>query len=266
MPLFHQLRHEIASSNLRQAGAAFHLALLRDMHARKFNFSQPRVPAGNPDSGQWVGDNGGAGGGAETLVQPAFVFAPVAPIIVEQGVVLGAAFFAWLSSRNGPNRQATIEFNAKEYRADGTGTLDLSDVQSQTLTQVNEACPRFDEVQRKTDVAAEKFRIIGAYMTPQQFGTAVHQDLKQQVDRLGDPNFIAERSYLKDEGIARYGSLNSIRIDILENAGQGTTRVYDIKTGKSGLNSARSFEIANHALIDFPQNSRIIVTEVRPSK
>ena len=79
MPLFHQLRHEIASSNLRQAGAAFHLALLRDMHARKFNFSQPRVPAGNPDGGQWVGDNGGAGANG-SLIQPAF--APAIPLVV----------------------------------------------------------------------------------------------------------------------------------------------------------------------------------------
>jgi len=56
------------------------------------------------------------------------------------------------------------------------------------------------------------------------------------------------------------------RIDVLERVGNGTTCVYDIKTGQRNLSLARANELAAHAIKAFPDTTRIIVTEVRPSK
>lgn len=36
---------------------------------RKFNPTQPRVPAGSPDGGQWTDDGGGSEGGGNDLVR-----------------------------------------------------------------------------------------------------------------------------------------------------------------------------------------------------
>ncbi|MFD0986539.1 hypothetical protein [Methyloligella solikamskensis] len=39
----------------------------RLVHAFKYNPNQPRVPAGNPDGGQWTDGNGGGGGGGSAI-------------------------------------------------------------------------------------------------------------------------------------------------------------------------------------------------------
>jgi hypothetical protein len=104
-------------------------------------------------------------------------------------------------------------------------------------------------------------------MSRQQFGTAVHTHLKRQIDALADPNFRAEVSHLKSRSEeVRYGTTGSVRIDVLENAGGGTVCVYDIKTGVSGLSTARMGEIARVALKHFPNTRRIIVSEIRPHR
>jgi hypothetical protein len=68
---------------------------------------------------------------------------------------------------------------------------------------------------------------------------------------------------------ADYGKRGSVRIDVLEYAGEGTTCVYDIKTGTSrwsGLTLARMRELAENALDAYPNTQRIVVTEVRPRR
>jgi hypothetical protein len=47
---------------------AFNAALAFDEFRRKYSPDQPRVPAGNPDGGQWT-DAGGGGGGAAYRVR-----------------------------------------------------------------------------------------------------------------------------------------------------------------------------------------------------
>jgi hypothetical protein len=57
----------------------------------------------------------------------------------------------------------------------------------------------------------------------------------------------------------------SIRVDVLENRGNGTVCVYDIKTGRSGLDPARMVEIAKAVFAAYPDTTKqIIVTEIRP--
>ncbi|MBI3435544.1 MAG: hypothetical protein HY056_10775 [Proteobacteria bacterium] len=67
----------------------------------------------------------------------------------------------------------------------------------------------------------------------------------------------------KDEN---YGTKNSIRIDVLENVGDGTVCLYDIKTGQRGLSLPRTTEIATNAFKAYPGTQRIIVSEIKPKR
>jgi hypothetical protein len=131
--------------------------------------------------------------------------------------------------------------------------------------KVDAACPRLGEVQKRTDVAADAIRRGGRYFPPAEFGTAVHTNLKQQISDLHDPNFRAEVSYVKNEE-ENYGRKDSIRIDVLENVGDGTVCVYDIKTGRKGLSVARTTEIALNVFKAYPGTQRFIVSEIRPRR
>lgn len=69
-------------------------------------------------------------------------------------------------------------------------------------------------------------------------------------------------SFLKSEEAA-YGSRNSVRVDVLENVGDGTVCVYDIKTGTKGLSPGRMVEIATGVRSYYPGTRRIMVIETR---
>jgi hypothetical protein len=141
-----------------------------------------------------------------------------------------------------------------------------------TKEQVDDACPRHNEVQSIINQAADSTD-RGAYETAAAYGTAVHQKVREEVNgpttypssEPRDPNFRAEVSFIKSAP-ERYGAPGTIRIDILENPGKGTVCVYDIKTGWSPLTVARMRELAGNVAFFYPGTSRIIVTEVRPGR
>lgn len=57
-----------------------------------------------------------------------------------------------------------------------------------------------------------------------------------------------------------------LRIDVLENVGDGTVCLYDIKTGRSGLGPGRAVEIAVEVLGAFRTTQRIVITAIRPQQ
>jgi hypothetical protein len=121
-------------------------------------------------------------------------------------------------------------------------------------------------VARISDAAAAAVDRLPGNLAPARYGSAVHTDLKKQIDDLKDRDFVAERSFLKGQIDVRYGEKDSVRIDVLENIGNGTVCVYDIKTGDRGLSLLRMNEIAGEVYARYPGTQRIIVTEVRPSR
>jgi len=124
-------------------------------------------------------------------------------------------------------------------------------------------CPRLEEVQSRTNVAAEIVSQTRPGLPPAEYGTAVHENLKQQIRTLDDPNFKAEVSFLKgnEDGYGRHGT---IRVDVYERIDAVTACVYDIKTGYSGVSPARMREIAQNVGALFGPIGRVIITEVRP--
>ena len=207
-------------------------------HARKYAVDQPRVPAGNPEGGQWT-DGIGAG-----VPKVRLAFAGPAVVGARATIQLGLMLYTMMSARNGADERTVTEFRAREFAVDGSGTFDFSGVRQLDRDEVDVACPRLGEVQARTDVAAEAVKSNGGALSPQQYGTAVHLNLRDQIKDLDDPSLLAEKSLLKTKAEANYGDPGSVRVDVLENVGSGTVCVYDIKTGNSVLSGPRMSEIA----------------------
>jgi len=237
------------------------------------NPNQPRVPAGHSDGGQWT-DNGDSGAPRDSEQHQLAQFSPRRlPIRPGHPIVALLSLFAALSARNSPEQRAILEFNAREFLRDPLGELDQDNVKVLNRDEVGNVCRKLEDVQLRTDRAADDVTMnemrTGMSLSRPQFGTAVHANLKRQIDGLKDPNYRAEVSYWKEDEDDRSGRKGSIRVDVLENAGRGLVCVYDVKTGRSrrsGLGQRRMLEIAEHVLKAYPHVQRIVVTEVRPSR
>lgn len=242
-------------------------------YARKngFNPAEPRIPINNPGAGRWTRLAGmdRASGFDLGTARAASMFNLVGQLTEGGWAIDNALFwFGQWSGQNEPNKQAVLAFTAIEYTPSGTISNIKADARKLDREEVNELCPRFEEVQERTDFAASTVSAIGIDGNPMkaaQYGTAVHSNLKNQIEALGNPNFRAEVSAVKGKE-EKYGTKGSIRVDVLENVGNGTVCVYDIKTGKSGLSWKRMDEIAKNVYNDFGLISNLIITEIRPRK
>lgn len=194
-------------------------------------------------------------------------------IVVPTLMGLGLGLYDWLSSTEDSDEHTVALFSAREYVRGADAAFVLDSVRRLERDEVDDFCPRYGEVQARTDEAVETVRRRGALdLTPQAFGTAVHLRLKQQIEALDEPDFRAEVSLLKSlaasnrQQVAPYGRANSVRIDVLENVGNGLVCVYDIKTGRQTLASGRSKELMRAVSFRYPNASHIIVIETRPTR
>jgi hypothetical protein len=264
-----QYRNENAElESVRRNLAVLHLQLdqvRRLRAARKFNPDQPRVPAGDPEGGPWTGGEDGSGADDSDDAQLERVLFDPRRFVIQRGIQAALSLFAGLSAQNGADQQAIISFNATEFRSQDGNSLPIEAVGQLTREQVDRFCKKFDDVQTRTDETYARIARERPLASASQLGTAVHVNLKEQINNMKNPFYQAEVSRLKSDE-ARYSKLGSIRIDALEKSGDDTVCVYDIKTGTAGLTKARSLEIATTAFSVFGPVSRIIVTEVRPRR
>ena len=129
------------------------------------------------------------------------------------------SLYSWLSARNKlDGLQAVLSFNARDY-VPSTDAINLDFISQLREGEVQHACPRLVEVRSRTDAAVEAVEALGRsnFRTAAEFGTAVHTNLKYQIEALKDPDFRAERSYLKSyyegkDGEIPYGSPNSLAL------------------------------------------------------
>jgi hypothetical protein len=203
------------------------------------------------------------------ILQPAFLDDSrlgKRPISKPATVILDAAveLYNWWLSTQEPGEDVVFAFRADELMpvSETEPPLWTSGVARET---VEEACPRFPLVQDMTNKTAAALN-RGQYKNPGAYGTAVHMGVKSKIDALHDPSLTTEVSILKSNvDASRYGAKETVRIDIIEDRGDGTVCVYDLKTGRAFLSRARLFEIYDNVLRKH-QASRIIVVEVRPAK
>lgn len=245
--------------------------LTRENKHNQYNPDQPRIPGGEDGAGRWTSEGGG-GGGKPTRVAFLGAVPPVAAaaavgarMAVQKTIEAGLALYTALSARNSPDTQAIVQFSAHDFRPSEAGKA-ITSVGTLNRDQVEAVCPRLPEVQERTETAVAAVKSGQPNLMAQQYGTAVHTHVKEQIAALEDPNFVAERSFLKEKTDVSYGDKNSIRVDVFENVGDGTVCVYDLKTGIRGLSMARMAEITDHVFKRYPTTSRIIVTEIRPGR
>jgi hypothetical protein len=241
----------------------------------RYDPNQPRVAAGSSDGGQWTDSDRIGNGERPQLAQFPLPNTNPTRQMVRPGppVMTLLTLFAALSAQNSPEQRAIFEFNARAFRRDPNGELDRANVEVLNREQVENECRKLEKVQEKTDKAVDnindQIRRTGMYMSPSQFGTAVHKNLKDQIVDLRNPNLRAEISYWKMKEDNVYGRPGSIRVDVLERADENVVCVYDIKTGqsrRSGLTPARMLEIGKNVLTAYPYARHVIVTEVRPTR
>jgi hypothetical protein len=268
----------------------------RMQRERAYDPNQPRVPAGNAKGGQWTSKGGGAGpdtpvgqdvggilpadGSAADIAAGRFPLMHIQaqaqqrspntqprrfPNPIEFIDAARLALYNEHSRRNGTNQQAIIEFRAAQY---GRKTIGIEMVRTLSRSDVEKLRDRFEDIQRFTDTAVALVRSNGGKLSPQQFGTAVHLMVKNDIVGLNDPYLKAERSFLKgiEDG---YGVKDTARIDGFGRVRRrpDTACIYDIKTGESGLSFPRMMEMVVNSQLAFNGAiRRFIVTEVRPSR
>jgi hypothetical protein len=235
------------------------------LYGRKYRADQLRHPAGSSEGGGRFAPEGGSSSGGKNPPQVRLAFAGPAAAGARATVQLGLMLYTYMSAQNGPDKQAIVTFRARKFEAEN-GILDLENTQNLDRDEVGNVCPRLDEVQQRTDRAVVSVKATGRALSPQQYGTAVHINLKDQITQLNDPDFLAERSLLKADQEAGYGARGSIRVDVLEHVGNETVCVYDIKTGQSKLDGPRMREIATNIYKNFPKTQKIIISEIRPTR
>ena len=165
---------------------------------------------------------------------------------------------------------AVVAFRA--WRNDRTSAGALVALTALTAEQVAQSCERLPDVQRWTNDAAAGLMPLRATMTPQQWGTAIHKKVEEQVELfrsrlpLGKQDIWAELSIDPTDAKAstRRGQPGSTRLDVLEKVNSMLVCVYDVKTGNAALTPARvehiaKLVVARYGLVTF------YIVEVRPS-
>jgi hypothetical protein len=154
------------------------------------------------------------------------------------------AQYAIGSAANGPGQQTIAEFNARAFVRGEAG--EGVRVRTMTREEVKDVCGRLEEVEGYAKEATDNVLTTRPGLPPAVFGTAVYMKVKEEIDKLNNPDFVAEKSFLKSKEGIDYGERGSIRIDVFERVqkDQSTVCVYDLKTRTRGLSIPRMTEIA----------------------
>ncbi|NVO14132.1 MAG: hypothetical protein HXX10_08860 [Rhodoplanes sp.] len=202
----------------------FQLALVEYVASEQkagFNPDQPRVPAGNPDGGQWMseGPNNGLSSPAGSkpsapISTPGLVLSDASPDPIEPGAQYAQA--------------------PTEIVIHPSGLTGISQIDDTSKSLVGTLARVMDVVEWVPD------------MTAQTYGTAVHVAFGTAV-RLGNHpglGFFDVETTFGAEPDAPYGSKGSIRTDILlRNEVGDIIAIYDLKTGEKGLTPGRVREL-----------------------
>ena len=193
---------------------------------RKYHPDQPRVPAGNPDGGQWTDAGGGSGTGTSGRPRATLINYTAAsstqshtqgtswigsatealrpltrrvPGLAAIGEVLGA--MRWTDSidnhvqeyndlvadvGNDTSIVPVISSRARSYTKEETGVKTA--VAALSRDEVAKYCPNFLTVQGLLDKAATRAGPLSNFGSPKLRGTAIHTFLKAEIDGMRNPN------------------------------------------------------------------------------
>jgi hypothetical protein len=200
---------------------------------QKYSPDQPRAPAGNSDGGQWTSDEGS--GSSSTSVRSSgatpteFLDAPTRYASLENPAVGTQTDATEGASSNNPSTRyaatnVTIETSA------------LTGIQS-----IDETTYKLTGILKGVVDTLDRFG-----MSPQNYGIVVHELFAGEVKLAGLRGIASEDvettfSLLPDP---RRGSTFSIRTDVVLRDDVGEIKaIYDVKTGRSGLDDERIDEL-----------------------
>ena len=221
------LRHALA---FRYMDALHRLSL----HRSHYDPNQPRVPAGNPDGGQWTSEGRGSFG-----IVAAREHATVLP--------------------SGP-----VASDASPYPVG---------VWSQYAQAANDDDARHPAIERTRQILYGILVRVNAEVGSRRdpisanvYGIRVHTEFAEAVRARNLPGIGeagVEQSF-DTQGLARYGLDGSIRTDVvLRNEAGKIIAIYDVKTGKAAMRPAREAEIRAFTKVG-PDVPVIILHAVRP--
>jgi hypothetical protein len=134
--------------------------------------------------------------------------------------------------------------------------------------RVHEFCPKTAEFERRLGEVVRATPRGG--MTPQQWGTAVHTAMHDQLRRrYGQTSDVVRAEFSLVNGRDRaYGTPGSTRLDIYHRVeGTSTICAYDIKTGPTPLNASQAARIYGEAhrfaFRSRVPNPRVLIIELR---
>jgi hypothetical protein len=199
-------------------------------YARKYDPNQPRVPAGNPDGGQWTSEGGSEG------ITDSRVVSDVTPT---NDWMPGAQYAA---GRRGPSDRLP-----PLHHVPSTGVGEVSPYRAGQVTIENNAQTGFSTIDENT----EKLRTIlekvvnsrGEGYGP-EYGKQIHYDFGDAVKaaiRKGElQGDIKIEHTFPDQEPFRHGSKGTIRTDVvLRNELGEVIAIYDVKTGGAYLDVKR---------------------------
>jgi len=208
-----------------------------DASLGKYSPNQPRVPAGNPQGGQWTSEGGsGTPGSSTNGSEPTSIAQPVQYAALDSGTRTDATRAQNVEGKTDTGSRSGDQYAAiTVYRYDTTGDEQVD----RTSNILFQAMVRDEELVNRALVLLGK---VG----PALYGTLVHltfaADIRwQDIPGVGSDG--VEQSFSLG-GVARYGANGTIRTDVVLRDDDGNiVAVWDLKTGNAELTDARIQEI-----------------------
>jgi hypothetical protein len=212
------------SSQLQAAALATSLRRLTHACKANFNPNQPRVPAGNPDGGQWTeAGRSSAGGGQSTGGRP-----------------------SRHERTDSTEERSSSDYHIVQLRESSSGIIRIADAGVPGI-----AIERFDKtgdalVDKMTEIllnrASAAHVVVGEGAGP-LYGVNVHMEFARGLRSQNLPGVEIEQSFSAGDAV-RYGLDGSIRTDVIFRSGKsGIAAIWDLKTGSARLAPWRAREI-----------------------
>jgi hypothetical protein len=204
----------------RALAATFNRAIRAYPLSRKYSPDQPRVPSGSREGGQWTTGSGGSPSDARAENSK-----PVRP-----------------GDASRPGSRIMSDASPDPIRPGARYAQSPINIETSALTGIS----RIDDTTMALAKILAHVKDTVAYvpgLSPQQYGTAVHVAFAAAVKAAGLPG-IASSDVETTWGGDYYGAKGSVRTDVvLRNDAGDVIAIYDVKTGRKGIEPARAAEL-----------------------
>ncbi len=131
------------------------------------------------------------------------------------------------------------------------------------IGEVDRACPRFSDVHQIAVEADMRVRAAHPGLSARELGTLIHTDIAKEIRKWPELGVGVWSELGVFHGVDLEGAFvlpkGASRIDVLEDAGQGTVCVYDPKTGDNTMSRDQMLRYWQEAFAFRPGTTRVFV-------